>query len=75
MADPDSPKSAKPLVIARMICPVIPVDPTTRKELEEDLQQLGCIGLLARPWDLRNDEIIEELVTETPNQYELTLRG
>jgi hypothetical protein len=75
MAEPESPEPARPPVIARMICPVIPNDVTARRELEEDLQQMGCIGLITRPWNLRNDEIIRELVEGAPNQYELTVRG
>jgi hypothetical protein len=75
MAAPESPEPARPLVIAQMICPVIPTDETARKKLEEDLQRMGCRGLITRPWNLRNDEIILELVEGAPNQYELTVRG
>jgi hypothetical protein len=65
----------KPSVTARMVCPTIPSDPATRQQLEEDLTHIGCIGLIRRPWNVKSDEMIQELVGGVPNQYELTVRG
>ena len=62
-------------VSARVISPAIPDSPELHKQLEEDLTRLGCVGLLHRPWNLKSEEMIQELLHGVPNQYELTLRG
>ena len=58
-----------------MICPLIPADPDHRMQLEEDLDAIGCLGLLERPWCMKNESLIQELIFGAPNQYLLTLRG
>ena len=68
-------EGSKPRVRAWMVCPTISCDPTIRKELEEDLMCLGCVGLFWRPWNIKCDNMIDELINGAPNQYELTMRG
>jgi len=58
-----------------MVCPAIPSNPIIRKQLEEDLAKIGCLGLIQRPWNLRSDEMVQELIIGVLNQYELTVRG
>jgi len=65
----------KQTVAARMISPIVPSDSAKREELLEDLRQIGWVGLLERLWNLRNDDLIQELILGVPNQYELTVRG
>jgi len=43
--------------------------------LEEDLEKMGCLGLIERPWSLKSDAMIHELVSGAPNQFERTMRG
>jgi len=49
-----SPKKGQaiPTAASRIIIPLIPGNPTHKKELEEDLEKMGCLGLLERPWNL-----------------------
>src|SRR5664279_1579694 len=37
--------------------------------------EIGCVGLFMRPWTVKNDQMIQELVVGASNQYELTVRG
>ena len=43
----------------RSILPVVPSDEEEKQLLIDDLTQMGCEGLLAQPWSLKNEEIIE----------------
>ena len=73
MASSSNPR--KSVVTAKAISPGIPSDPQHRKELEDDLVFLSCHGLIERPWSVKSDEIIRELLTGVSNQFELTVRG
>jgi len=63
------------MVAFQIITPTIPSDALHRRQLEEDLARIVCIGLLERPWNLWSDEMIYELISGVPNQYERTVRG
>ena len=44
-------------------------------QLEKDLRRLRCTGLLERPWRLKQEEIMRELLaTEHPNVFDGTIR-
>ena len=48
--------------------------------LKSDLKDLGCTGLLERPWDLKNEEFIQQFVLirehkiEHSNIFDTTIR-
>ena len=42
--------------------------------LEEDLQQIGCHGFMRRPWRLRMEDMVVELLGDKDNQWEGTVR-
>ncbi len=65
----------KPLVTGRMVCSTIPEMLRERSQLEDDLSEIGCVGLFLRPWTLKNDRMIEEIIVGASNQYELIVRG
>jgi rRNA processing protein Krr1/Pno1 len=65
----------KPLVTGRMVCPAVPEREKDRIQLAEDLEVIGCAGLFRRPWIVKNDRMIQELVVGVSNQYQLTVRG
>lgn len=44
------------------------------REFVEDLTRMGCKGLLAKPWNLRNDAVLREFLFERGNQWERTMR-
>ena len=58
----------------KALVPVIPKIPTTRRELEEDLTRIGCGGLLNKPWNIKDEGIVWELVEGAPNQFDHNVR-
>ncbi len=65
----------KTLVIGRMVCPTILERLRERSQLEDDLSEIGCVGLFMRSWTVKNDQMIQELIVGASNQYELIVRG
>ena len=58
----------------RSVVPAIPKEPGERAHLEEDLTRIRCIGLLSKPWLVKDEGMVRELSTGAPNQYEGTVR-
>ena len=55
--------------------PSIPENPLELVELKEDLRRMRCAGLLERPWALKREELVRELVqSERPNIFNGTIR-
>ena len=46
----------------RSVTPVIPGDEKERAMLKSDLFNIGCAGLLERPWNLKNEEFVQQFV-------------
>ena len=48
--------------------------------LEQDLHGLGCVGLLKRPWNIKNEEFVQQFVmirerkAEQSNIFDSTMR-
>ena len=59
----------------RSVVPAIPKEPGERAHLEEDLNRIGCIGLLSKPWAVKDERMVRELTKGAPNQYEGTVRA
>ena len=59
----------------RSIVPAIPKEPCERAYLEEDLTKIECIGLLSKPWMVKDERVVRELTIGAPNQYEGTVRA
>ena len=53
---------------------VIPKTPIARRELEEDLTRIGCVGLLNKPWNIKDKGLVKELVEGAPNQFDHTVQ-
>jgi len=51
------------------VSPLIPSEEAKKRELGDDLLRMGCAGLLAQPWDLRDKEMLGELMLEHRNQW------
>ena len=45
-----------------------------RELLEEDLRQIGCHGFMGRPWGLRMEDMVVELLGDKDNRWEGTVR-
>ena len=49
---------------------MIPEGEVERAHVEQDLHSMGCIGLLHRPWTLKNKEMVCEFVSIRKSQME-----
>ena len=67
MAETSEARTRKPATLARVVFLVIPIDLLLRRQLEEDLSQIGCLSLIDRPWTIKSDELIQELIDGAPN--------
>ena len=70
-----TPMTVKTLLTLRSVVPTIPKEPEEKVHLEEDLTRIGCIGLLSKPWSVKDERMVRELTTGAPNQYEGTVRA
>jgi len=52
------------LVMLWSVTPWLPKNKTESAFLREDLLQIGCAGFLRRPWNLKNEEMVEELLVD-----------
>ena len=50
----------------KALVPVVPQTPSKRRELEEDLECIGCSGLLNKLWSLKDEGLVKELVLRVP---------
>ena len=70
-----APMTGKMPLILRSVVPAIPKEPGERAYLEEDLTRIGCIRLLNKPWSVKDERMVRELILGAPNQYEGTVRA
>ena len=54
-----APKQKDVHVSLRNVTPLILVNEGERDMLKSDLEDLGCAGLLERPWNLKNEDFIQ----------------
>jgi hypothetical protein len=59
----------------RKVVPEVPRDEAERGELLEDLQTMGCSGLLEKPWGFKDDRIVRELLDGVSNEFDNTIRA
>ena len=53
----------------KLLIPVIPTDDKELRELKEDLRAMGCVGLLARPWNFQVEDTLREFLYERGNKF------
>ena len=58
----------------KSVVPVVPKDEGEKRQLVEDLIQMGCEGLLMQPWALKSEEMAQEFLQERSNKWEGTIR-
>ena len=58
----------------KALVPVVPKTPTARRELEEDLERIGCAGLLNKPWNIKDEGMVRKLLEGAPNQFDHTIQ-
>jgi hypothetical protein len=59
----------------RKIVLEVPRDEVERAELLEDLQTMGCSGLLEKPWGFKDEEVVRELLDGVSNEFDNTIRA
>ena len=75
-----APKQRGVHVSLRNVTPAVSGNDGERAMLKEDLHNLGCAGLLERPWNLKNEEFIQQFVLiwegklERNNMFDMTIR-
>ena len=75
-----APKQKGVHISLRNVTPVIPVNEGKRGMLKSDLKDLGCTGLLERPWNLKNEDFIQQFVLiregklERNNMFDTTIQ-
>ena len=62
-----APMTGKMPLILRSVVPTIPKESGERAYLEEDLIRIKCIGLLNKPWMVKEDKMVRELIVGAPN--------
>ena len=58
----------------KAVVPGMPKSVKEREMLEEDLRRIGCHGFLGKPWGLRMEEMVAELIGEKDNRWDGTVR-
>ena len=62
-------------ITLRSVVPVISQEPREHAHLEEDLTKLRCIGLISKPWTVKDEKMVWEILMGVPNQYDITVCG
>ena len=57
-----APKQRGVHVSLRNVTPVVPEDEGERAMLKSDLYGIGCVGLLERSWNLKDEEFVQQFV-------------
>ena len=50
-------------------------DLTARRKFEEDLERIGCAGLLNKLWNIKDEGLVREFVEGASNQFDHTVQG
>ena len=58
----------------KAVVPGIPKTVKDRELLEEDLRRIGCHGFLRKPWGLRMEDLVVELLGGKDNRWDGTVR-
>ena len=75
-----APKQRGVHISLRNVTPAIPDNEFERGMLKSDLEDLGCAGLLEQPWNLKNEDFIQQFVLiregklERNNMFNTTIR-
>jgi hypothetical protein len=59
----------------KAITPRYPETDSEMVQLEEDLDRMGCLNLLRRPWGLKSEYMIKEVRMGAPYIFQTTLRA
>ena len=74
MAGTSSTKTEFLPVSLKAVVPIIPKVDDEKDQLIEDLTKMGCKGLLAAPWSLRSEAMVQEFQHARSNEWDNTIR-
>lgn len=57
-------------ITLKAVIPFIPGNKAAKAMLSQDLDRMGCVGLLQAPWCLKDANMVRELVVGAPNEFE-----
>ena len=58
----------------KAVVPSVPKSVRDWELLEEDLRQIGCHGFMGKPWGLRMEDLVVELLGDKDNRWDGTVR-
>ena len=58
----------------KAVVPGVPKNVTDRELLVEDLRRIGCHGFAGKPWGLRMEDLVVELLGDKDNRWDGTVR-
>ena len=61
-------------IALKAVVPGIPKSAKDRGLLEEDLRRIGCHSVMGKPWGLRMEDLVVELLGEKDNRWHKTVR-
>ena len=67
-------KIETPTMGLQIVAPSIPRDPAEKDQLKADLMKMGCEGLIAQPWTLKNRDMVQEFLRLRSNEWEGSIR-
>ena len=67
-------KVEMPMVSLKFVVLAVPKGEIEKLQLIEDLFQIKCEELFARPWCLKNEDMAREFLQEHSNEWEGTIR-
>ena len=58
----------------RSVPAIVPTNEEEKQQLVDDLTRMGCEGLLAEPWAMKNEVLVREFLHLRSNEWEGTIR-
>ena len=58
----------------KAVVPGVPKSVRNRELLEDDLRRIGCHGFMGKPWGLRMEDLVVELLGDKDNRWNRTVR-
>ena len=73
MAGIGSSKVAFRLVSLKSVKPVIPLGTLEKEQLVDDLETMGCEGLILAPWGIKGEEMVQEFQVKRSSEWFKTI--
>ena len=61
-------------MVLKVVVPGVPKSVRDQELLEEDLWRIGCHGFMGKPWGLRMEDLVVELLGDKDNRWDGTVR-